>query len=567
MIGVLVTHIHPESDGSWRITCGEPHLRPEEGVLSPGAVARLLTELEAPPPVARFGSSAPTRVAHWEETLGRALGAVWECTPALVGVVTRATERSRVAGLPLALLLDLRTPLVRELPWEVVALPGQRPLEAHGLGHVIRLGPGQSASRYGSGWRARVQRAEGNEGDLKRIGEALEALARRIGPSGNETVMHWVGHGEQGDVGPTTVQGERHRSATLLAEHVGDARVVALWMCDGASGGQDLPERILGAGADLCLASVGRIDQDTATRFASALHEELAAGSPPISAALFARQAVRQEDDPRPHARWHRIRMVIGDVESARPVPRLRLPPGWPRPAASLEGLLFRTWELATAEGSGFVGVEHLLLALARGPQVEGAELRRHQALSAGHSLREHLAGLVPSTGEHPLRVTPRVRRVMALLEDGYDIRDLLARLLDDQPALAVRLFGAHVPIPHPDEDATLGVFVPTAEGEAVPRGLEVLGGPEDGLHIVPEPLDIIGRANADPATTHGLYADTALVDRSLPRKALRWLGNGLIARPWDGPAQPVHVGELIQLTRSTMLVVTDGTPRPPSGA
>jgi hypothetical protein len=106
------------------------------------------------------------------------------------------------------------------------------------------------------------------------------------------------------------------------------------------------------------------------------------------------------------------------------------------------------------------------------------------------------------------------------------------------------------------------------ARETALATHLEVLGGPEDGRVLRLEVGDELGRASGDAAVKHTLYGDTALTDRHLSRRQLRWLGEGrleLISRakalhrpggiePLSGGTVQLRAGDVLALTRVTWL-------------
>ena len=95
-----------------------------------------------------------------------------------------------------------------------------------------------------------------------------------------------------------------------------------------------------------------------------------------------------------------------------------------------------------------------------------------------------------------------------------------------------------------------------------------MLGGPEDGRVLRLDVGDELGRASPDSAVQHTLYGGTALTDRHLSRRQLRWLGEGgvaLLARarelrrpsgsaPLEGGTAQVYVGDVLALTQVTWL-------------
>jgi hypothetical protein len=180
--------------------------------------------------------------------------------------------------------------------------------------------------------------------------------------------------------------------------------------------------------------------------------------------------------------------------------------------APGLRGLMERTRPLAEADG--YAGLEHLLIAIAEGTELEGRELRwRLQPLVP--ALRAHASALRPRAAGPPeqLQCSPRLARLGETLGHRAGWSGLLGALEELPSHLA----------------AVLEPGLGRAPGSGAATALEVVGGPEDGRRLQPEPGQRIGRWRADAACVElPLYVDSARMDAGLSRSAVAiWLGEG----------------------------------------
>lgn len=225
------------------------------------------------------------------------------------------------------------------------------------------------------------------------------------------------------------------------------------------------------------------------------------------------------------------LRLVGGSIQRASPVSTVHthdigresgvLPVWWPagsdRPDRWLIQLCGRMEDIAVAMHHTHLGVEHLIDALARERGASGPASLWASTQLPGHRARFAVPELSPvDLPDAALAFTPRMLR--AVRGPGYTI---------DGERMLVRL------LTHGGLAATLGLkTLPGGEkvqtGGAI-MGLEVVGGPEDGLRLQPQPEQTIGRAAPEEGPDVGLYTDTALVDRRLSRQHLVWLGGGTV--------------------------------------
>ncbi len=558
--------------------------RPVEGCVEDIAmiVASVSHALTMIPAVIIPGKDAARSAA--EEGAGRALGAVLRAVPSAIAFARgRAVER----GERFALLVDVESEALRALPWELVG--EDAPIEATG-GLVARLGEGVYTPRAAAS-DLRVARwcptpddpaccalLERQDRALARMGLPGALTVTPSAPPTEVTVLHVVCHGVRDGDAVTLALGDddqAHSSAAhALATHLKAARLVILDVCDS---GDDTPRaldnlavRVVACGAEACLAPAGPASVEAAATLAEGVWTALAAGDDLASAIARGRRAVRALGIPHPDSRWfnHRLIVVSGEVlEAPPPVQPTWRPAGLARPSPEAASLLETARTLATELGGGYVGVEHLALALERWGG-GGVRTRSLRFLCPYAELRAIIGAFTPTeASSQDDKGTSRFRRVA--LSDGFSADELWASLLDD-PGLVLHdlgKFGEIARAAAPTGLSTLMSFHDGLVDEEVARPavrLEVVGGPEDGRWFEPHAGETIGRWGDASPPTHALYADTAVTDRRLSRQHLRWEGAGRVfcfKKVWRRRAGRAEAfeGEVI-LLEGDVLVLSPGT-------
>jgi hypothetical protein len=246
--------------------------------------------------------------------------------------------------------------------------------------------------------------------------------------------------------------------------------------------------------------------------------------------------------------------MVLEDdplraVEGARQAVRDQRGPWWmPRVVLSDRSIASRTvlWERAAQIGrsSGYLGVEHLLMALCERP--DGAWLRSARS-ALDHIARAQPVFVGPWSGPTP-RVQQLTRLPGSVLRVPWVARALPPAMLRGAPPAA----GGH------------------AWEQPVPAGagmlLEVWGGPEDGRRVtLLHRTSHLGRWTEDAsALGPRLYGPEMASDPSLSRQHLQYLGPGqlLVLAPTRINGTPVkgavevRPGDRLELGRGTTLEV-----------
>lgn len=571
-------------DRGWRVLAWDRSGRPVEGRIDdPGPlIERVRLAMAVQPRVILPGRDAA--MSRAEEDAGRALAAVLAPVASVLAFVRgRARERRET----MVLLVDVDSAHLRSLPWELIG--EEAPIEATG-GLVARLADGHPHRRV-SAEALTVGRwcPTPNDPACAALIARQDASAARIGLGrplsvasrstvAEVSVLHLVCHGARLGDAVNLVLGEgdlaHSTAAHSLAPHLRAARLVVLDVCESANDTprqlDNLAARVIAAGAEACLAPGGPASIEATAAVGEALWSALASGDDLATAVQKARADVRALAIAHPDSRWHNHRLTVASpdvLEAAAPVERSWRPEGWPRPAPDARALLSATAAIAAELGSGFVGVEHVALALERWPGGSGAA-RMLRLLCPRAELRAGLAALTPIevTGLD-LRGTPRLRRLMP--REGFDGEELLRTLLADPHSPLTDLTGAQDlsrMLTVANASATLGSLSELQEpSRAVPATrLEVVGGPEDGRLLRVHPGDTVGRWGDAEPPTHALYADTAVTDRRLSRRHLRWEGPGRVtclrrSSVRRNRADRAVEGE-IELLAGDVLVLSPGT-------
>ena len=592
---ILRIRIEARDDGGWLVLADDGDGASTRAELSAEAVADLqigVATAHAARPAVAIGALEHLR-AKADEQVGAALASALGRAPAVSSRLGRALGASEAKEEPLLVAIEATDPDVRALPWELLAAAvGEPPLELTGRGRVVRLLPGV---RPPSARRAPAVIAWSPTPDDPRCAErlaALEELARRLAlpwercaapwqsPARPGAVLHVVCHGERLedsvalaiDGSSRSAAGTAHSSSLLLRGAV----AVVLDVCES---GHPTPReldsvagRFLSAGAGACVAPFARLSTEAAQRFAEGFYASLVVGDPLHEAVGAGRRGVQALGRGDPESRWTNFGLLVSSVGAATAAWTHGAgwhPEGWPAPAPGAAAHLAAARELAESLASGFVGVEHLVLALGHAGLEDPFLDRLAALLFASHAtLRRRLGSLRPgaSVSSAP-RLTPRLVRLSRGLPDGFSLSDLWRALAADPGHSLHELAG--MPL-DPGGGTVVGSETAAgAPGEEAPGagGLEVSGGPEDGRRLEPAPGDVLGRASRTSRAQHALYAETRLTDPTLKRHHLTWRGDGrielaraamLLRAGWeiDVPAGDfiVRVGDLLELTEGTRL-------------
>ncbi len=592
---VLTLGAPPEGRGAALTT---PERPPAFGVLDLEAIARLKAELSQG--LSSGGMLVPGEDAAFgvrERQGGRALAELLQ-GPGMREIEARLGLLGAAAAVrqaPLDLLLDLRGGDLWGLPWELLELlPEGEPLGGCRVARIVE-GAGLVAEP-GERLEVLVWSPTPADPDCARVLEALEGCLaraprlRRVDAAeapGAGRIVHVVCHGgERGE--PVLELGrDRHLDAATLGRVlepvIRGAALVVLDVC-GAAGAEEpaaLPAwRVVSAGASACLAPRAALDVEASIAMSEALYGALSDGAPLLTSVRAGRRAVAALGLPDPSARWWSLTLVtaepaILDLAPLRPR-RLGLPEldrGDPEATALLE----RALALATPQG--FLGLEHLALAMSR-----ANDLPPLVAVAQPHLLgiAARAAGYQP-TGQGGVPLTPRLKAALDALPEGFDLVALLRMMASSRPSRldAPGLVGLL---------RELGPLSSTLSGEGPPRArapagpslagggvrLEVIGGPEDGLARELGPLrPVLGRwdpLGAQPDVSV-LFAGSGATDLSVSRRHLRWIGGaevealaatGLRRGPHLEPILGIVAlrrGDLLELGHVTRLEVLDVPP------
>lgn len=573
-------------DGRGAVLCA-PERPPAFGALDPAALERLRQDLPALAPSGLLVPGEDEALGAAERRIGLALQQLLlESEPHdLASQLHRLGAEARASDAPLDLLLDLRGPELWALPWELLELlPAGEPL---GRCRIARIVEGRRMPEARGDLELLRWSPTPDDPDCARVLAALDrTLARhpalrRVGledPPRGSRIVHVVCHGGERGEPVLELGADRQLDAATLGRVleplIRGAALVVLDVC-GAGGGAEpvaLPAwRVVDSGACACLAPRAALDVEASAAMSAALYGALAAGEPLSAAVQASRRAMAALGLPDPSARWWTLTLVSADpavldfaaiqAESCR-VPDLE------RASPAARVALARAAELAFAQG--FLGVEHLALALARLPDPPPLLALVQPQLAA---VAWRAAGLQP-TGDQAPTPTLRLSALLAALPADYDLVALLRALARSRP-VHLEIPGLSSLLRDPVRSAaTLAGDEPVAR--AVPREahglrLEVLGGPEDGLGLtLDEARPLLGRwdPGGEQPRTNLLYTRSGSTDLSVSRRHLRWAGGAtvealaLTTLRRDGEALTLQAatglrpGDLLELGRATRVEV-----------
>lgn len=571
-----------EVDGSWRLSLTRPESAAVTGRLGPETAAALVALAGGLPTVAKEVLTARSHAA-WtasETAFGRALAAALCEQGELWGAVSELVGQALAMGDEVLLAVEAEGEGPRGLPWELLhaspegqLMSGVRPVT------VARLVPSGAASAPISGQRLRLVlwAPEADDDLVGRVIATRQDLADELGISsvvvaspdepmppaspGEVDVLHLLCHGARAAellgplVGaPPMSEGEPARG---LVEAARASALVVVEVCEGAASVLEpragLADALVGAGAGAVVCPIRPVGSGALDAFVRPLISCLHRGESLARAMRSGHAAVSALGLAHPANRWWILQLALGRMDAAGPrVRRSVWPDSLPLPAADVLLLLEAAANLSKAAGHGFVGVEHLALALDERLASSPLSQRALALLEPQRAeIRAHLVAL-SAADEVPdrLPLTPRLLRIGRQLSVGFDL-DALWRALAAERFCP--LLGLSRLEPAPVAEGALADAGPTTVSLEPPDRVEVVGGPEDG-RVLPFLINtLLGRWHASPDTpTVGLYQGTPLTDTRLSRDAVRWTepGKALLKRPatrrrW-GRSSPLAAGEVV---------------------
>lgn len=609
----LHLHIVDDPRGGWRLSAADGHTRPVE-VWIPAEVVADVTGRARPAPTAP-GVILPgdTRWARAEEAAGGVLaGMIAEVASRVAWFLGDASAR----GERPVIVVDAEPVGARELPWELLAMDAASPpMETLGRAIVARRGPGTVAPARRDGRRLEVLVwCPTPDDDVCRgVAAALDAVlaahgvapAHRIDPSEAAPhadpdvarVLHVICHGrlDEGRVELLLGEGERGAATTghLLADWLRTTDLVVLDVCAAASATRveldSLAPRLIAAGAGVCVAPALRADVRAIKAFADGLYGMLTSGRVLADAIAGGRRAIRALAIGHPNGRWANHLFHVADATAATTGPLVSQawrPEGWPPPSADASAYLAAVHAFAGRLSTGFVGLDHLARVLYAGAWGGRAlsPIRLALAERCEAPARTPKGMYLIEGRESDVRGTPRLRGYASRLRPGFAVQDLWRLIAEDPNHDLAGLLGVPRAAPGVEAGATVSPAIelgetidvqtradlpePAPREQSVPASrLEVLGGPEDGLALVPRVGDRVGRWSGDPEVALPLYASTALVDRVMKRRHLQWMGPGRVVLEGQvsivrgreviaaGPGEAeICVGDVVHLTEATRL-------------
>jgi hypothetical protein len=521
--------VRTADDGSWGVRLATLTTRAVEGHVPADVVESLHSrarELRAPTVVLR--PDLDPWLTHLEETFGRALGAAVLGDPAIAAAWARHAGRAEAQASRRLVMLEADDAALT-LPWELLAERDDRaPMEAEGTGVVVLLGEGSPQPPPDGPLSVEIL----SDAPDDPLVQKLAAVGRDAAGPRARRLVHLVDHGTDRGFGLALGSDGRRGMGTAVHGHqptLQGAWLVALAICESGARADLAVQRVLAAGAHAVLAPTDRLDRDMVEVVASTLSEAATDGDL-VAAVVAARRAVRAEARPYPDARWFRLRLtvasaagLVGSLVGAR-ADAVNGPAGGATGGSPTCLAEVMAVARADAEASliGFVGLEHVLLALADAPAASPALRYAMAAID----LRARFAGwrFVRAQEACP---TPRLAALLMDCSPELDIAAFEEHLrAQAAPSLRWLLGGAAV------QDSRHKTWATVHTRDALPdvTALEVLGGPEDGRRIALAPGRVIGRW-AEPARADVLlYRETTLTDPRLSRAHVRLEAGGCTA-------------------------------------
>jgi hypothetical protein len=480
--------------------------------------------------------------------LARVFGASSEVAARLGALRERAGQRG-----VLHLVVDAPAPEVASLPWELIA-PGEDdvPFEFTGEGVIARQavpGPHPPGPWLPGG----MQVVALDEDPI--VASRSSRLREMVSQA---SVVFLVCHGTRVDdlllVGQATASGWSSVLEPVLAE----GAPLVLEVCHGGMSVDDpvssMASWLVRAGARGCVAPAASLAPEAAEAFASGFLHALGGEASLAMAAAAGRAAVRGLPRADLEADASRLRLWVGYVEGA-----VGVAPSAAKVVPGIPLVLADAAAIARDLRSGFVGVEHLALALLDS-RPDGVLLRwtRSRLISAGPAVSQALGGW---NSDRPLQLSPRLQRWLDLLERPVTT-DLWDALLRDDGHVLHELCGGTLRAPDAPATATATSPEPPPRGP----GIMVASGPWDGQDLELSDGAWLGRPAREAGPDVPLQPPDC-VDGRLSRRHLRWLGDrqlevhrrikvtrggqvvDLSSGTWSGEA-----GDLVALSASTWL-------------
>ena len=603
-----------EPDGSWRLALGHRDERRATGMLSAEFIAGLLGEIAAllsPDALPVIGvAGRDVHYARMEEAIGDRLSRALNATPALAARLAGHLSTARLRGKPLTVVVDAEDPSVRSLPWELIgAAPGRPAMEAVRDGVIARLTHGtlRPAAEPTSDLGILLWVPDRADVLCSRLAADVCAIAETLGmpapvpldpgnpvwpadwPEDRAAVLHVICHGRRSSEQVALVVGDAARGVAtegaVLVDVLSRAALAVLHVCEGGDATpmerENLASRFTDAGVPACVAPTRQLSADAALAFSRGLYEALWTGCKLTDSVAEGRRRVRGLALPFPDSRWHNLALFVGSLAAvtSRPLVAARwTPTGWPRCAPEVSVLLEAARALALQHGSGFVGVEHLVLALPQAPGGGRVTVRARQTLTGLRDALMHHLGFYLASGTHSGDPSPTARLLSYAdrLHAGFNLDDLWEVIFADgayglavvtQRDLLLQLQAVS------SGDETIETSAPASlslDDELLVGGspdiLEAICGPEDGRRLRPKAGHVLGRwSKGSPEVEMVLYRDTLAVDRTLSRRHITWRGEATVelvkrairirrGRREDVPAGPtlVQPGDILVLTPGT---------------
>ena len=596
----LYCRVSAQPDGGWRILMGDGQTRPAEALLPRAGARAIAGQVHE-----RLGTSGRVFVrghdasrVRAEEEIGQALSAVLTASPDLLRRLSEHLGRARGRRELAVLVFDVEDPALRELPWELIAAdPSSPPMECYGDIVVARLGAARSLPEplsSDSTLQVLCWCPGGDAASLRLVTE----LERRLAGLGlaepvsltleSETIqrpdaaqiLHIICHG-RADLESISLQigADRQASGTLshaLASRLPKVALVVLDVCRGGGATKreldSLVSRLIATGARAVIAPTVDVSTDAAAAFARGLYTALSSGADTVHAVAAGRAAVRALAHPHPDSRWFNHALFVGTIEElarSQPASPAWRPEGWPAPSADAAGLLSDAARIAGEDQVGFVGLEHLALALEKVAPT-GAVARRARLVlrPARESIERALAWLEAPANPRARSTPPRLLSLGEQLRDGFDL-EALWQLICQAPDHALHLWtrdDLQACLPAASQSASTVDWTsqsPDREASGTRCDLQVIGGPEDGRVLPALSGAIVGRWDASAAPLQQpLYRGGAAWDPTLSRRHLQWM-EGSAIRALRGclllrqrQERSVSSGEVLALQPGDVLVV-----------